>query len=196
MKGRFIIITDDRSDSKFAEVLSTTPENNRRRLRNALGNVKIVRRPSMEYSQILSQNKLFEGISEKTLAAIAAISEELTLQEGRLVFVEGSKAEYVYILLEGEVDIQVSLTSRPGSLTVAVVNLPNQNFGWSGIVPPYNYTASALCKTDCRILAMEGKKLMQVLQREPRFGFIVMQRMAELIARRLRNSRIALLKTL
>ena len=147
-------------------------------------------------NQILSQNKLFEGIPEKNLAAITKISEEITLTKGRLAFVEGSPAEHVFILLEGEIDIQVTLTSRPGSVTVAVINQPNQSFGWSGIVTPYTYTASALCKTDCRILAIDGKKLIQVLQQEPESGFIVMQRIAELIARRLRNSRIALLKTL
>jgi len=150
----------------------------------------------MEYSQILSQNKLFEGIPEEILAAIAEVSEEITLTKGRPAFVEGSEAEHVFILLEGELDIQVSLASMPGSVTVAVINLPNQSFGWSGIVPPYNYTASALCKTDCRILAIDGKKLIQVLQQKPESGFIVMQRIAELIARRLRNSRIALLKIL
>jgi len=147
-------------------------------------------------SQMLSQIDLFEGIPEGNLAAIAEISEEITYTKGRPVFIEGSEAEYVYILLEGEVVIQVSLTSRSDNISVAVINLPNQSFGWSGIIPPYHYTASALCKTGCRLLAIHGKKLIQVLQQEPKSGFVVMQRISELIGRRLRNSRIALLKTL
>ena len=147
-------------------------------------------------SQMLTQINLFEGIPEGKLADIAKISKEMTYAEGKSVFIEGSGAEYIYVLLEGEIDIQVSLTSRSGNISVAVINLPNQSFGWSGVVPPYHFTATALCKTACRLLAIHGRKLIEVLQQEPKSGFIVMQRISELISRRLRNSRIALLKTL
>lgn len=145
---------------------------------------------------IINNIDLFEGIPKESIGAIAEISDEVPYSKGKLVFHEGSEAECIYILLEGEVTVQVSSTSKTESIVVAAVSMPHHVFGWSGLVPPYHYTASALCETDCRILAVQGKKLMEVLQKEPLSGFIVMQRISALISKRLRNSRIALLKTL
>jgi CRP-like cAMP-binding protein len=146
--------------------------------------------------QIISRIDLFKGIPGEGLEAVSAISEEMDYSQGRAVFTEGSKAQHIYILLEGEITIQVSLTSRSGSITVAVINQPYQSFGWSGVVPPHNYTASAICETDCRLITIKSEELIDVLKQEPNSGFIVMQRISELISRRLRNSRIAMLKTL
>jgi CRP-like cAMP-binding protein len=147
-------------------------------------------------SQILSQIELFEGVPQGQLAAIAGIGEEVTYQEGETIFREGDNAEQLYILLQGNISIQVQLSSRPERITVSVISQPNQSFGWSGVVAPYHYTASALCKTGCRLLAINGQQLLQVLQEEPASGFIVMQRIAGIISSRLRNSRMALLKSL
>ena len=147
-------------------------------------------------SALLAQVGLFKDIPETILEAIAELSQEMTFAKNKTVFMEGAPAKYIYILLEGEVSIQVSLTSRKETVTVAVINQLYHSFGWSGVVPPYHYTSSALCEADCRVLALEGKKLIDMLKQEPQSGFIVMQRISELISRRLRNSRIALLKTL
>jgi toluene monooxygenase system ferredoxin subunit len=150
----------------------------------------------MADTQMLSQINLLKGIPEESLKDIAGISEEVTYKKGSSVFTEGSGAESIYFLLEGEVDIQVDLASKHGDVSVAAINMPYQSFGWSGVIPPYHFTASALCMADCRILKINGSKLIQILQREPESGFVVMQRISELIARRLRNSRMALLKTI
>ena len=167
-------------------------EGERRRAEEALRE----RRPFMISSQMLSQIDLFAGVPEGQLAAIAEISEEITCKKGESIFQEGSKAEHIYILLDGEVAIQVSLISRPENITVSIINLTHQSFGWSGIVPPHSYTATAFCQTDCRLLAIYGQKLIQVLQQDLKSGFVVMQRIAEVISRRLRNSRLVLLKNL
>ena len=146
-------------------------------------------------NQLITQIDLFEGLPEESVTAIAQISDEVPYSKGKLIFHEGSAAECIYILLDGEVTVQVSSTSKSESIVVASISMPFHVFGWSGLVPPYHYTASALCEADSRILAVHGEKLIEVLQTEPLTGFIVMQRISELISRRLRNSRIALLKT-
>ncbi len=49
-----------------------------------------------------------------------------------MIFEEGEKAEWVYILLEGKVRISIDLTSKPTYITVAMIDEPNWAFGWSG----------------------------------------------------------------
>ena len=109
-----------------------------------------------------------------------------------MLFRESEKAKRLYFLLEGRVALQVQLSSRQENLTVTVIDSPGQGIGWSGIIPPHYYTASALCQTDCHLVAINGQELMQLLEQEPARGFVVMQRVVELISRRLRDSRAAL----
>lgn len=147
-------------------------------------------------TKLLHPVGLFEDVSEGQLSKIAEISEVAKRSRGELIFSEGDRAEYLYILVEGKVVIRVQLTSRPESVTVAALNQTHQSFGWSGIVEPYHYTASALCEEDCYLIAIPGKKLIEILRSEPASGFEVMRHISEVISSRLRSSRAVLLKTL
>jgi len=145
---------------------------------------------------MLSQTSLFEGLTEEQLKAVADISEDTTCQQGEMLFWEGDPAELLYILVEGEIDVFVQLSSRPERVTVSVINQPYQTIGWSGLVTPNVYTASALCEVDCRLVAIDGPALIEVLKGDTAMGFIVMGRIAEMMNSRMRNTRFALLKTL
>lgn len=149
----------------------------------------------MVTSEMLSQSSLFEGLTEEQLKAVAGISEEVTCQQGEVLFWEGDPAESLYILLEGEINIYVQLSSSPERITMSVINQPYQVLGWSGLVAPHAYTASGLCETDSRLVAIDGEALMGVLKGDPAMGFVVMGRIAEVMSGRLRNTRFALLKT-
>lgn len=150
----------------------------------------------MVSNQMLSQIDLFEGLPHEQLEVIAKISEETNCQKGELIFREAAKAEKLYVLLEGKVALRLQISSKPQSITVSVINSSNQSFGWSGLVAPYHYTASALCESDCRLLAIDGQELIQALKQDPKSGFIVMERIATIISNRLRNSRMVLLKAM
>lgn len=144
----------------------------------------------------LSEFALFRNISEDLLEKISKLAKEEKFSKGDTIFQEGEQADQLHFLLRGEIVLKVKLTSRPESITVSAVSQPFESFGWSGIVPPYHYTASAICEADCKVLTISGEGFMKLLEENPSAGFTVMRRIAELIASRLRNSRQALLKTL
>lgn len=150
----------------------------------------------MSTNLTLAQFDLFKNVSEGTLAEIAKISREFDAKKGEVIFKEGEDADKLHFLVSGNVALRVKLTSRPESVTVSVVNKQYESFGWSGVVPPYHYTAAAQCEEDSHILEIPGGKFMEILQKDTEDGFKVMQRITEIIASRLRNSRQALLKTL
>jgi CRP/FNR family cyclic AMP-dependent transcriptional regulator len=139
---------------------------------------------------------LFQNLPAEMLDQFAKISNEETYHSGDMVFREGDHADKLHFLLSGIIMLKVKLTSRPESITVSAVNQRYESFGWSGIVPPFHYTASAVCEEDCRVLTIPGEAFLNVLKSSPEAGFLVMQRITEIIASRLRNSRQALLKTI
>jgi CRP-like cAMP-binding protein len=143
-------------------------------------------------TQVLSQIDPFAGLSERLLATIASLCEEVSCVEGERLFRESEKAGRLYLLLEGQIALKVQLTSRQENITVTVIDSPGQGIGWSAMISPFYHTASALCQTKCRLVSINGQELMQVLEQEPVGGFVVMQWAAELISSRLRHSRAAL----
>ena len=144
----------------------------------------------------LAEFPLFRNLPESLLAKIAALGKGSSFSQGDFIFREGEQADKLHFLLKGDVLLKVKLTSRPESITVSAVSQRFESFGWSGIVPPYHYTASAVCETDCEVLTIPGDSFMKLLEEDPAAGFIVMRRLTELVSSRLRNSRQALLKTL
>ena len=150
----------------------------------------------METNAPLSEFALFRNLPEELLNKVAALGKEVTYSEGDFIFREGDQADKLHFLLNGEVVLKVKLTSRPESITVSAVSQQYESFGWSGIVPPYHYTASAVCTADCKVLTIPGDGFTKLLEENTAAGFIVMRRLTEIVASRLRNSRQALLKTL
>ncbi len=146
--------------------------------------------------EMLTNFDLFKGVPESVLEEVAKLCEEVFVQKDGYVFREGETANKLHLLVKGSIALRVNLTSRPESVTVSIVSRPNQTLGWSGVVAPNHYTASAFCEEDSHLLAIPADKFMQVLEAHPEAGFKVMLRITEIISDRLRNSRQALLKTL
>jgi len=144
----------------------------------------------------LSGFPLFKGVSPTILEKIAAISAELSFKTGQTIFREGEKADQLHFLIKGSIALRVNIMTRPESVTVSFVTKSLECFGWSGLIEPHFYTASAICEEDCDIMTVSGNELLQILDSDTDAGFKVMHRVANLISDRLRNSRQALLKTL
>ncbi len=144
----------------------------------------------------LSKVELFEGLSPEQLTRISEVCEIVSLSKGEQLFREGEPAKNFFILLEGKVVIQIQASSSPANISVAVINQPNQSLGWSGLVSPYFYTASALCEQNCRLLSVEGAGFVEILKQDSEAGVLVFMRVAEVISNRLKNSRSVLLKAL
>lgn len=150
----------------------------------------------MDKKQLIRDVELFEFVSDKLIAGMADASKEMKFSRGELIFDEEEKAEYLYILLEGKVSMGVSLTSKPATVTVAVVDTPGVVFGWSSIVKPYRFTAYAQCEEDTKVLGIPGDTILDLLETEPHTAYTVMKRLSEFISGRLRSTRMVLLRTI
>jgi CRP-like cAMP-binding protein len=150
----------------------------------------------MSYSDNLSQFALFTGISNNDLSYISLLCSEVETKQGEVLFSEGQPAKYLYLLLDGAINLQIQLTSRPEQIIVAVINQWGQSCGWSSIVAPNHYTSTAVCVAAARLLVIDGSAFLQFMERNPAVGFRLLLRISGIISSRLRNSRVALLKAL
>lgn len=146
--------------------------------------------------ELLAEFDLFRDVSKDALKEVAAICESIKIKKDDFVFREGEKADKLHLLISGSIALRVNLTSRPDSVTVSFISRPHQTLGWSGVVEPNHYTASALCEEDSELLAIPSEKFMKILEKYPEVGYKIMLRITSVISDRLRNSRQALLKTM
>lgn len=139
---------------------------------------------------------MFNDLSDEVARAIAVKSETKSFKAGEYIFKEGDNAQSIHFLVQGSIALKVQVMTRPDFVTVSFIGKTNDCFGWSGLVSPNYYTASALCEEPTEVLEMRGADLLHILEHHPEAGFKVMHRMANLVSDRLRNSRQALIKTL
>lgn len=131
----------------------------------------------------IREAELFKGMPEHLQAEISGISTEELLPEGHVLFNKGDPADYLYILEEGLVEITVQGEER----LIFSVDEFDSVFGWSALVEPREYTATAKCKKSCKLVRVDGNRLMRIFQNNPEEGLAVMSRLAGVIAGRLMN---------
>ena len=147
-------------------------------------------------SEMLAEFDLFKDVSKEALTEIAGVCETIKAEKDSFVFREGEKADRLLLLVSGSISLRVNLTSRPDSVTVSFLNSPHKILGWSGVVAPNHYTASAYCEEDTELIVVPSEKFMSILERHPEAGYKIMLSITQVVSDRLRNSRQALLKSL
>lgn len=150
----------------------------------------------MAMVDILRNSELFRGLSDEVLKRIASICSEETYRRGATIFSEGKDAERLFILEEGLVVLRIQPAAQEKSIMVTAIKEPGRIFGWSSLVEPAQYTASAVCMEDSKVLALKGKDLLALLEESPAVGLTVMRRLAGIVSSRLRSTREQLISAL
>ena len=142
---------------------------------------------------ILKSFSLFSGLSEAELAEIAKLCRERIYEDGSVIFTIGGSATDVYLLKAGKVDIQIEFKIYDYEIMATVYTVgKGEIFGWSALVLPHRLTASARCQGKAEVIMINGKELMEFLEKDRRIGYVVMKNLSGLISSRLASTTIAL----
>jgi CRP-like cAMP-binding protein len=130
----------------------------------------------------ITESDLFRGVSQRFITRIAKGAEEQTFKRNAAIFKKGEQASDFYVLVSG--DVHVLLGEAEGA-TLAV-SRPGEVFGWSAMVAPYLYTATARCMRDTTVLKISRDILEEVIKEHPDEGISVLKNLTEIVAGRLR----------
>lgn len=103
---------------------------------------------------------------------------------GILLFREGEKAGYFYILIKGRVKLSIGDTGH----VVHIVDHPGEAFGWSSLLEARNYSASSECRAPTKVLKFDGEKLKELYDKYPESGLVFFKRLSEILGNRLLQS--------
>ena len=127
----------------------------------------------------LSRVDFLRGLEDEELQGIAQFFEEENVDAGVTLCEEGARADRLYVLEQGK----VSISSKKGRQYH--IDTPGKTVGWSFLVPPFVYTASAVTTTPSRVLVIKSPDFYYVLHKEPKMGMKVINNLAQVIASRL-----------
>lgn len=144
----------------------------------------------------LKSLELLEGLTGEQLSSLENITDVMECKKGEKLFQVGQAATQVFFLLQGKISVQVQLSSRPETVSLVVLGKPGQLVGWSGMFEGAYYTATGICLENSRLLAMEGRQFMSLLEQHPETGFAVMRGISFVISERMRNLQSVVLKTM
>jgi hypothetical protein len=130
----------------------------------------------------LRKVEILQGLTEGELQNMAWFFQEESLPEGVSLCQEGTRAEQLYILEEGSVRIY---SEHLGQLNV---DTPGKIVGWSFLVPPYCYTASAQTTRPSRFLIIKSPDFYYLIHKEPKLGVKIMDNLAQIMASRFKGA--------
>ncbi|UCC85696.1 MAG: cyclic nucleotide-binding domain-containing protein [Anaerolineales bacterium] len=145
--------------------------------------------------EIIASFSSFSSLEEDEIKAMAILAEERRYATGEFIFREGGQASNMYLLLEGRVELMMNTNADGDQHAVVMTVGPDEVFGWSSLVEPYELTASARCAVPVRVVALAASGMRALMTMKCSLGFRMMQKACQTASARLRATREQLLST-
>ena len=130
---------------------------------------------------------LFRDLDSDILRMLQPLFEHYACPADTKIFEQGEPAEYLYLILEGTVEIRFKPYDGP---PIVITSLTKGSiFGWSAVIGNAAYTSGAVCKDDCKAIRMSGQDLHRFCLQEPEAGYVVLELFADAVSSRWKNAK-------
>jgi CRP-like cAMP-binding protein len=137
----------------------------------------------------------FLGLSTESLQRLSEIAEIRSFKSDEIIFNEGEQHPYLYVILEGRVKME-SIIPGHGSIPVFTAESLDV-IGCSSLTPVVRQkTSTARVLETTTLLTFHADTLMQLCEADCDLGFIIMRRLANIVATRYLTHRLQLLDKL
>jgi CRP-like cAMP-binding protein len=128
----------------------------------------------------------FGDLDDDQLTAIQECCEVAKFKRGDTIFAAGNVPEYLWLVLEGEVDLIWDAPEGPAMPEDTITTLSEGNpFGWSSLVPDVKYRLTAQCASRrCKTVRIPKERLLQLFEDDAQLGYKVMARVMTVIGQR------------
>ncbi len=128
----------------------------------------------------------FEGLSNQDVELLSKKFTTVSFPRGTVIFNQGDHADRLYILLLGHVSIRFK--PHDGEVLPVAEISTGDVFGWSAALGRDVYTSCAVTTEDSKALSIRGNDLRELCTTHPETGVLILERLAEVIAERLKNT--------
>jgi CRP-like cAMP-binding protein len=145
-----------------------------------------------ERVEALKQIPWFQELKPEHVKKLASMTELRSVKAGDVLFHEGDKEDFVYIVLDGRVALDLYVPHR-GKVRFYTADR-FEIFGWSSVTPTVRQrTAGATAVIDSRVARIDAGEMRKACDEDCELGYQVMRRLANVVAGRLLVTRLQLL---
>ena len=144
----------------------------------------------------ISNIEFLRNLGEAHLNQIAMMAQLEECLEGTVLFQEGETSRFIYFVLSGKVALEVV---EPDGESVEIATAePGDLVGWSPALGRRAMTATGRVQTRCRFAVLDVKQVLELCERDPRFGAAFFRQLALVLSDRLQATRrcLAISRTL
>jgi CRP-like cAMP-binding protein len=143
----------------------------------------------MDLLNALAKCEIFKGMDGSEIKSVAGICQEKDYANGSIIFNEASGDCGMYILVQGQVDIQMTLGIDSAPATVHVIR-DGEVFGELSLVDRAPRSATAKSAGDSKTFVLEADAFENLVKTNSHIGYVVMKNIARIVTTRLRETNI------
>lgn len=145
--------------------------------------------------ELLRQYPFFGILKDGQLKAIAMMAEEVSFEADERFFKKGERADTLYFLLNGGVELYnfAGATASEGDrgVLVGTVN-PGEPFAISAVIEPHIFTSTAWTSSPGRAIKIEAAALRDLFGKDRRLAFLMTRQASRAAMERLHATRVQL----
>ena len=145
--------------------------------------------PTLEIK--LANHPFAKGLSTENINLLSENAVHMKFKAGQLLFKQGQKADYLFLILDGKVTVGVK--HRDQHLPISILHA-GENLGWDWLFPPYKWEFEGRALTEVDVIALEGKPVAAKMGHYPLLGYTLMRHLAHSLTNALTATRKRLLK--
>jgi CRP/FNR family transcriptional regulator len=150
----------------------------------------------MIHPELLSKYPLFSFFTPAQLKKIAKIAVEQPYGRGSILFRENERADAIYILLKGSVEllfvVEVEYHPELRKEFRFRVIYPGETFGISAFIEPYLLTSTARAVEPSLVIRIDAEPVLEMCQKDDKLAYSLIQQVARTAMDRLNATRLQL----
>jgi CRP-like cAMP-binding protein len=146
--------------------------------------------------ELLRRFPFFGFLDETQLKAVAMLSEEMELEKDTAVFETEQRAEALYVMVDGSIDLNYKVVDRDDPRIVKEFFIselnPGDIFGLSALLEPFKHTMTAKVNAHSKVIRIEASGLRALGELDAKLQAGLMKATAKATMERLHDTRVQL----
>ena len=140
-----------------------------------------------EIREIVASSPLFNGLNSESISDILESSQEISFESGQLIMREGDRFGNLYIITEGEVQIEKEDTES-GEVKVLHTRKVGASLGEMSLIDMNNRSATVRAKTSVKAISIKSELMSTLFDQDPKILTLMAINIAKILSERLREA--------
>ena len=149
-------------------------------------------REVLDLVPLLRAQPVLAGLNLRQLEFLASVCREVSFSAGQVIFNEDDDADVFYILVEGEVTVELR-KRRTVPFTIQTFR-EGDVVGLSWVYPPHRWVFTAVAERGCIAFEFDAEAVRKECEVNHELGYRLYGRLLEVAGKRLQATRLALME--